>query len=165
MLVVICSVDQLRFQSPLITIVFFGTTPGYNLTNFFNDTPAVNANAVPAAGQLSNLWLPCLAQLTSFPDTNGAATYGGCTGPGVNSTQNLFVLEVPRHFVVPNTQPSRQRSRGDGDRAICRRRIRTRRTSMPRQLETQPLTPLTTIRATSMHHGEFRTSIARTVCR
>ena len=28
-------------------------------------------------------------------------TYGGCTGPGVNSTQNLFVLEVPRHFVVP----------------------------------------------------------------
>ncbi len=28
-----------------------------------------------------------------------------CTGgPGVNSTQNLFVLEVPRHFVVPNTQ-------------------------------------------------------------
>ena len=33
-----------------------------------------------------------------------AATYGGCSGPGVNSTQNLFVLEVPRHFVVPNTQ-------------------------------------------------------------
>src|SRR5579872_4317558 len=98
------AVDQLSFQSPFIPIVFFGTTPGYNLTNFFNDTPAVNANAVPAAGQLSNLWLPCLAQLTSFPNTNGAATYGGCTGPGVNSTQNLFVLEVPRHFVVPNTQ-------------------------------------------------------------
>jgi hypothetical protein len=94
----------LSFQSPFIPIVFFGTTPGYNLTNFFNDTPAVNANAVPAAGQLSGLWLPCLAQLTSFPDTNGAATYGGCTGPGVNTTQNLFVLEVPRHFVVPNTQ-------------------------------------------------------------
>ncbi len=98
------AVDQLSFQSPFIPIVFFGTTPGYNLSNFFNDTPAVNPNAVPAAGQLSNLWLPCLAQLTSFPDTNGAATYGGCTGPGVNSTQNLFVLEVPRHFVVPNTQ-------------------------------------------------------------
>ena len=59
---------------------------------------------MPQAGQLSGAWLPCLAQLTSFPDTNGAATYGGCTGPGVNSTQNLFVLEVPRHFVVPNTQ-------------------------------------------------------------
>ena len=98
------AVDQLSFQSPFIPIVFFGTTPGYNLTNFFNDTPALNANAVPEAGQLSGLWLPCLAQLTDFPDPNGAATYGGCTGPGVNSTQNLFVLEVPRHFVVPNTQ-------------------------------------------------------------
>ena len=98
------AVDQLSFQSPFIPIVFFPTTAGYNLTNFFNDTPAVNANAVPPAGQLSGAWLPCLAQLTSFPDPNGAATYGGCTGPGVNSTQNLFVLEVPRHFVVPNTQ-------------------------------------------------------------
>jgi len=98
------AVDQLSFQSPFIPIVFFGTTPGYNLTNFFNDIPALNANAVPPAGQLSPLWLPCLAQLTSFPDTNGPATYGACSGPGVNSTQNLFVLEVPRHFVVPNTQ-------------------------------------------------------------
>jgi hypothetical protein len=98
------AVDQLSFQSPFIPIVFFGTTQGFNLTNFFTGTPAVNANAVPPAGQLSGAWLPCLAQLTSFPDPNGAATYGGCTGPGVNSTQNLFVLEVPRHFVVPNTQ-------------------------------------------------------------
>jgi len=98
------AVDQLSFQSPFIPIVFFGQTPGFTMSNFFTGTPAVNPNAVPAAGQLSASWLPCLAQLTSFPDTNGAATYGGCTGPGVNSTQNLFVLEVPRHFVVPNTQ-------------------------------------------------------------
>jgi len=98
------AVDQLSFQSPFIPIVFFGQTPGFTMSNFFTGTPAVNPNAVPAAGQLSAAWLPCLAQLTSFPDTNGAATYGGCTGPGVNSTQNLFVLEVPRHFVVPNTQ-------------------------------------------------------------
>jgi hypothetical protein len=74
------------------------------MSNFFTGTPAVNPNAVPAAGDLNAAWLPCLAQLTAFPDTNGAATYGGCSGPGVNSTQNLFVLEVPRHFVVPNTQ-------------------------------------------------------------
>jgi hypothetical protein len=98
------AVDQLSFQSPFIPIVFFGQTPGFTMSNFFTGTPAVNPNAVPAAGQLSGAWLPCLAQLTSFPDTNGAATYGGCTGPGVNTTQNLFVLEVPRHFVVPNTQ-------------------------------------------------------------
>ncbi len=98
------AVDQLSFQSPFIPIVFFGQTPGFTMSDFFTGTPATNPNAVPAAGQLSGAWLPCLAQLTSFPDTNGAATYGGCTGPGVNSTQNLFVLEVPRHFVVPNTQ-------------------------------------------------------------
>ncbi len=98
------AVDQLSFQSPFIPIVFFGQTPGFTMSNFFTGTPATNPNAVPQAGQLSAAWLPCLAQLTAFPDTNGPATYGGCTGPGVNSTQNLFVLEVPRHFVVPNTQ-------------------------------------------------------------
>ena len=98
------AVDQLSFQSPFIPIVFFGQTPGFDMSDFFTGTPATNANAVPPAGTLSAAWLPCLARLTSFPDTNGAATYGGCTGPGVNSTQNLFVLEVPRHFVVPNTQ-------------------------------------------------------------
>jgi hypothetical protein len=98
------AVDQLSFQSPFIPIVFFGQTPGFDMSDFFTETPATNANAVPPAGTLSAAWLPCLARLTSFPDTNGAATYGGCTGPGVNSTQNLFVLEVPRHFVVPNTQ-------------------------------------------------------------
>jgi hypothetical protein len=98
------AVDQLSFQAPFIPIVFFGQTPGFTMSDFFTGTPATNPNAVPAAGTLSAAWLPCLAQLTSFPDTNGAATYGGCTGPGVNSTQNLFVLEVPRHFVVPNTQ-------------------------------------------------------------
>jgi hypothetical protein len=98
------AVDQLSFQSPFIPIVFFGQTPGFTMSDFFTGTPQTNPNAVPAAGTLSAQWLPCLAQLTSFPNTNGAATYGGCTGPGVNSTQNLFVLEVPRHFVVPNTQ-------------------------------------------------------------
>jgi hypothetical protein len=100
------AVDQLSFQAPFIPIVFFGQTPGYTMSDFFTGTPAVNPNAVPAAGALNAAWLPCLAQLTSFPDPNGdgSATYGGCTGPGVNSTQNLFVLEVPHHFVVPNTQ-------------------------------------------------------------
>ena len=97
------AVDQLSFQSPFIPIVFF-EMPGFTMSDFFTGTPATNPNAVPAAGSLSGAWLPCLAQLTSFPDTNGAANYGGCTGPGVNSTQNLFVLEVPRRFVVPNTQ-------------------------------------------------------------
>ncbi|HVI07900.1 MAG TPA: TonB-dependent receptor [Candidatus Binatia bacterium] len=100
------AVDQLSFQSPFIPIVFFGQTPGFTMSNFFTGTPVTNANAVPAAGQLSAAWLPCLSQLTGFVgnDPNQAGLYNSCTGPGVNPTQNLFVLEVPRHFVVPNTQ-------------------------------------------------------------
>src|SRR5579863_3875171 len=102
------AVDQLSFQSPFIPIVFFGQTPGYTMSDFFTGTPAVNPNAVPAAGQLSGAWLPCLAKLASFVPTNSPtgqdASYACTGGPGVNSTQNLFVLEVPRHFVVPNTQ-------------------------------------------------------------
>ncbi len=106
------AVDQLSFQSPFIPIVFFGQTPGFTMSDFFTGTPATNSNAVPAAGQLSGAWLPCLSQLTGFVggNTNLAGIYNlpsgapACTGPGVNPTQNLFVLEVPRHFVVPNTQ-------------------------------------------------------------
>jgi len=98
------AVDQLSFQAPFIPIVAFPTTPGFTMANFFTGTPATNPNALPQAGQLSPLYLPCLAQITSFPDTNGSPTYGACTGPGTDSTLNLFVLEVPRHFVVPNTQ-------------------------------------------------------------
>jgi len=102
------AVDQLSFQSPFIPIVFFGQTPGFTMSDFFTGTPAVNPNAVPAAGQLSGAWLPCLAKLISFVPTNSPtgqdASYACTGGPGVNSTQNLFVLEVPRHFVVPNTQ-------------------------------------------------------------
>ncbi len=100
------AVDQLSFQSPFIPIVFFGQTPGFTMSNFFTGTPAINSNAVPAAGQLSGAWLPCLSQLSGFVggDPTQAGIYNGCTGPGVNPTQNLFVLEVPRHFVVPNTQ-------------------------------------------------------------
>lgn len=106
------AVDQLSFQSPFIPIVFFGQTPGFTMSNFFTGTPATNPNGVPAAGQLSAAWLPCLAQFTGFvdglgnptTDTTQTGTYNSCTGPGVNSTQNLFVLEVPRRFRVPNTQ-------------------------------------------------------------
>ena len=102
------AVDQLSFQSPFIPIVFFGQTPGFTMADFFTGTPATNPNAVPAAGDLNAAWLPCLARLTSFVPTNNPAgqdaSYACTSGPGVNSTQNLFVLEVPRHFVVPNTQ-------------------------------------------------------------
>lgn len=104
------AVDQLSFQSPFIPIVFFG---GSGLSNFFaGSSPQINPNAVPPAGTISAAWLPCLAKFTGFVDGNGnpttdttqTGTYNACSGPGSNSTQNLFVLEVPRHFRVPNTQ-------------------------------------------------------------
>jgi|CZKD01.1.fsa_nt_gi hypothetical protein len=102
------AVDQLSFQAPFVPIVFFGQTPGFTMSDFFTGTPATNPNAVPQAGQLSGAWLPCLARLTSFAPSGNPAipdgTYACTGGPGINSTQNLFVLEVPRHFVVPNTQ-------------------------------------------------------------
>jgi hypothetical protein len=97
------AVDQLSFNAPFLPIAFGGGAPG-SLSAFFAGSPAVNPNALPPAGVLSATYVPCLAQLTSFPDTNGAAAYGGCTGPGTDTTQNLFILEVPHHFVVPNTQ-------------------------------------------------------------
>jgi Carboxypeptidase regulatory-like domain/TonB dependent receptor len=101
------AVDQLSFQSPFIPIVFFGQTPGFTMSDFFTGTPATNSNAVPPAGTLAPAWIPCLARLTSFTPNSPTGQDGAyaCTGGrGVNSTQNLFVLEVPRHFVVPNTQ-------------------------------------------------------------
>ncbi|MFZ0817746.1 MAG: TonB-dependent receptor [Candidatus Sulfotelmatobacter sp.] len=104
------AVDQLSFQSPFIPIVFFGQTAGFTMSDFFTGAPTgpppTNANGVPAAGQLSGAWLPCLAHLINYSLTNTADqdNYACTGGPGVNSTQNLFVLEVPRHFVVPNTQ-------------------------------------------------------------
>src|SRR5579883_3196670 len=99
------AVDQLSFNAPFLPIAFGGGAPG-SLANFFSGTPATNPNALPPAGVLSATYLPCLAQLTGFigNDTNQAGIYGGCTGPGTDTTQNLFELEVPHHFVVPNTQ-------------------------------------------------------------
>jgi hypothetical protein len=106
------AVDQLSFQAPFLPIAFAGGSAG-SLANFFAGAPPANPNGLPPAGVLSATYVPCLAQITSpafplnsmgAPDTTQAANYGGCTGPGTDSTQNLFVLEVPHHFQVPSTQ-------------------------------------------------------------
>jgi hypothetical protein len=99
------AVDQLSFNAPFLPIAFGGG--GVNsLSEFFAGTPATNPNALPAAGTLSSVYLPCLSVLQGFPggDTTQAANYAnqaGCNGVG---TINLFTLEVPRDFKVPNTQ-------------------------------------------------------------
>ena len=123
------AVDQLSFQAPFIPIAGAGGLPG-SLTNFFepcatsNPAPQnpwcsstqfgmTNPNGLPAAGQLSPSFVGCASVLQGFV-LNGTSTatfdstqspvyanQAGCNGVGAAS---IFVLEVPRHFKVPNTQ-------------------------------------------------------------
>ena len=123
------AVDQLSFQAPFIPIAGAGGLPG-SLTNFFEPCAAgnpapqnpwcsspqfgfSNPNALPAAGMLSPSFVGCGSVLQGFV-VNGTTTptvdptqspvyanQAGCNGVGAES---IFVLEVPRHFKVPNTQ-------------------------------------------------------------
>jgi len=113
------AVDQLSFQAPFLPIAGAGGAPG-SLTNFFapcaagNPAPqnpycaggGTNPNGLPAAGVLSSDFLGCLSVLQGFTGNDPTqspiyANQAGCNGVG---SSNLFVLEVPRHFKVPNTQ-------------------------------------------------------------
>jgi hypothetical protein len=123
------AVDQLSFQAPFIPIAGLNGLPG-SLTNFFepcsSSNPApqnpwcsstqfgmTNPNALPAAGQLSPSFVGCGSVLQGFVlngtttstfDSSQSPVYAnqaGCNGVGA---VNIFVLEVPRHFKVPNTQ-------------------------------------------------------------
>ena len=109
------TVDQLSFQAPYLPIAGAPGLPGCLSTFFSPDAPPEcdqipgqgNLNALPKAGDLSPGFVPCLGVFQGFSggDTTGAATFGCAAGsPGLIASQNLFVLTVPRHFVVPNTQ-------------------------------------------------------------
>jgi hypothetical protein len=98
------NVDQLSFQAPFLPVAFGGGNPG-SLGNFF----LTGANALPQAGTLDPAFVPCLSVFQGFPgnDTTQAANYGNATGnacPGPLASESIFGLQVPRHFVVPNTQ-------------------------------------------------------------
>jgi carboxypeptidase family protein/TonB-dependent receptor-like protein len=112
--------DQLSFQAPYLPIVFGALAPGC-LNEFFSPNAPLscsggnpNPNALPAAGQLNPSFIPCLASFQGFVlngtntptnDTTQTANFGCANGsPGSIPTQYLFVLAVPRHFVVPSTQ-------------------------------------------------------------
>jgi hypothetical protein len=107
------SVDQLSFQAPFIPIAALGNNPGCLGAFFSPNAPAncltngANLNALPAAGTLAANFVPCLGVLQSFTggDTTTFPNYT-CAGgsPGLVPSQDLFVLAVPRHFVVPATQ-------------------------------------------------------------
>jgi hypothetical protein len=107
------TVDQLSFQTPFLPVAFGGGAPGC-LGSFFSQTPLPgcpnpNPNGLPQAGTLDPTFVPCLSVFQGFPggDTNQAANYGPATGaacPGPLLSSNIFGLQVPRHYVVPNTQ-------------------------------------------------------------
>ena len=103
------AVDQLSFQAPFLPVAFF---PGTGLANFFaaSAPPAPpNPNALPPGGVISPSFVPVISQLTGFvvngtstptTDTSQTPVYNA---PPTNSI-NLFGLQVPQHFKVPETQ-------------------------------------------------------------
>jgi hypothetical protein len=108
-------VDQLSFQAPYLPIAGLFGNPGCLATFFSPAAPpscdqfpgSGNLNALPTAGTLDPNFIPCAGVFQGFGGgpTSGAPAYGCATGSaGVVAAQNLFVLNVPRHFVVPNTQ-------------------------------------------------------------
>jgi Carboxypeptidase regulatory-like domain/TonB dependent receptor-like, beta-barrel len=115
------SVDQLSFQAPFLPVAFGGGVPGCASTFFSADAPpscfppgsTSNPNALPKAGVIDPAFVPCLAVFQGFvvngtstgtTDTTQTPTFS-CPGnaPGLTS-QGVFGLVVPRHFVTPNTQ-------------------------------------------------------------
>ncbi len=108
------SVDQLSFQAPFLPVAFAPVLPGCLNTAFSSNAPAncdqvtgLNLNALPSAGVIDANFMPCLGALQSFTggDTTTFPNYTCASGsPGLVPSQDLFVLAVPRHFVVPATQ-------------------------------------------------------------
>jgi hypothetical protein len=111
------TVDQLSFQTPFLPVAFGGGLPGCLSTFFSQAAPAnclpagstSNPNGLPQAGTLDPTFVPCLSVFQGFPggDSTQAANYGSPSGaacPGPLPSVNIFGLQVPRHYVVPNTQ-------------------------------------------------------------
>jgi Carboxypeptidase regulatory-like domain/TonB dependent receptor len=101
------AVDQLSFQAPILPVVFFPGAPG-SLTNFYapcspsnpppqNPACPNNPNATPPGGVISPAFVPVLSHITSFPNTSSAPSFDG-------NTINLFTLQIPQHFIVPQVQ-------------------------------------------------------------
>lgn len=111
------SVDQLSFQAPFLPIAGAPGNPGCLSAFFSVNAPAgcdqvtgVNLNALPAAGVIDPNFVPCAGVLApqafgTPEDTTIFPSYTCAPGsPGLIPAQDLFVLAVPRHYVVPATQ-------------------------------------------------------------
>jgi hypothetical protein len=113
------AVDQMSFQAPFLPIAGAGAPAG-SLTNYFEPCTVAttgppnpycmgggtNPNGLPVAGTIDPNFLGCLSVLQGFPggDPTQAPIYANQTGCNGVASTNLFVLEVPRHFIVPSTQ-------------------------------------------------------------
>ncbi|MBV8051036.1 MAG: TonB-dependent receptor [Acidobacteriaceae bacterium] len=108
------SVDQLSFNAPFLPVAFGGGLPGCASTFFSASAPAncipvgstSNPNALPSGGVIDPAFVPCLAVFQGFPgnDTTQAPSFSCPNGAAGLTSQGIFVLPVPRHFVTPNTQ-------------------------------------------------------------
>ena len=105
------TVDQLSFQAPFLPIAGLpgpaGCLGSFFSANVLPGCPTPNLNALPAAGIVDPNFVPCLGVLQSFTggDTTTFPNYACASGsPGLVPSQDLFVLAVPRHFVVPATE-------------------------------------------------------------
>ncbi|HEV2386319.1 MAG TPA: TonB-dependent receptor [Candidatus Acidoferrales bacterium] len=103
------AVDQLSFNAPFLPVVFSPGPPG-SFANFFqpNAPPPIaspNPNALPPGGTLSAAFVPVISQLTGFADASGNPTGDTSQFPVYNNNSiNLFGLEDPPHFLLPNVQ-------------------------------------------------------------
>lgn len=93
------AVDQLSFQAPILPIAALGGAPG-SLANFFAGTLATNPNALPPAGTIDPGFVPVFSVFQNFP----CAAPFPCAPNYTGTSVVIFGLQVPRHYIVPNTQ-------------------------------------------------------------
>ncbi|MBZ5700707.1 MAG: TonB-dependent receptor [Acidobacteriia bacterium] len=95
------TVDQLSFQAPFLPVAFLGGPAG-SLANFFLTPP----NNLPQAGTIDPTFVGCQSVFLGFPggDTNQFPNFSSAPGCNGVAAFNIFALQVPRHFVLPNTQ-------------------------------------------------------------
>jgi hypothetical protein len=106
------AVDQLSFQAPFLPVVFFPGAPG-SLTNFYapcspsnppppNPACPNNPNATPPGGVISPAFVPVVSHIVGFTNNNTSQAPIFDTPP--TNTINLFTLQIPQHFIVPQVQ-------------------------------------------------------------
>ncbi|MGB7760238.1 MAG: carboxypeptidase-like regulatory domain-containing protein [Bryobacteraceae bacterium] len=93
-------VDQLSFTAPFLPMTFPSGSPGSLATLF-----ATGAGRLPAGGVIDPAFVPVFSHVLGFTDANGNPTSDTTQAAAFDGNMiNLFGLEVPRHYQVPNAQ-------------------------------------------------------------